>query len=391
MTPKKVAIYSGVVPTTTFIERLIDGIAAQGHFVYLFGWQQKSILYAKNVKQFTYGNKWHKLYLLFRYTILLFLFFASDKKKLDAIISSKKGNKKNLKVKYYPVLYHRPDIFHLQWAKSIDDWIWVQEFGMKIILSLRGTHITISPKEDEKLAETYRNYFSRMNGFHAVSKSIALEAQKYGASASKIRVVYSGLPLENFPFVLKSKLNNSLSILSIGRSHWVKGYSYALDACAILQEKNIDFQYTIVGVENDEELLFQRHQLHLENKVTFKKNVAFEEVKKLIQLTDVILLPSIEEGIANVVLEAMALGTLVVVTNCGGLAEVIVSGDNGFIVPVRNPEAIANELVQVSKLSLDEYQKITLCARTTLESQHSDIKMIGDMNELYSAVIQSKL
>ncbi len=391
MTPKKVAIYSGVVPTTTFIERLIDGIAAQGHFVYLFGWQQKSILYAKNVKQFTYGNKWHKLYLLFRYTILLFLFFASDKKKLDAIISSKKGNKKNLKVKYYPVLYHRPDIFHLQWAKSIDDWIWVQEFGMKIFLSLRGTHITISPKDDEKLAETYRNYFPKMNGFHAVSKSIALEAQKYGASASKIRVVYSGLPLESFPFVLKSKLNNSLSILSIGRSHWVKGYSYALDACAILQEKNIDFQYTIVGVENDEELLFQRHQLHLENKVTFKKNVVFEEVKKLIQLADVILLPSIEEGIANVVLEAMALGTLVVVTNCGGLAEVIVSGDNGFIVPVRNPEAIANELVQVSKLSLDEYQKITLCARTTLESQHSDIKMIGDMNELYSAVIQFKL
>jgi glycosyltransferase involved in cell wall biosynthesis len=322
----------------------------------------------------------------------LTLFQAKDKKKLDDIILNKNKNSRQLKIKYYPVLYHGPDIFHLQWAKSIADWIWVQEFGIKLIVGLRGAHINYSPIADEELANTYKTLFPNVDGFHAVSKAISEEAIKYKAVKSKIHLVYSGLDLDKMQFQLKKfDVSKPLAIISVGRAHWKKGYSYALDAMNLLEKDNIDFKYTVVGVENDEELLYKRSQSKLEKKITFKGTLSFTEIVTEIRNADVLLLSSVEEGIANVVLESMALGTLVISTNCGGMNEVIIDSKNGFLVPIRDHESMANALKKVSELPLSTYQKITKAARVTIEKQHSYEKMISGMQVLYQKVLKNKL
>ncbi|REE81985.1 colanic acid/amylovoran biosynthesis glycosyltransferase [Lutibacter oceani] len=388
--PIKIAIYSGVVPSTTFIERLIDGLAKKDHKIYLFGVQNKKIASRKNIHIISYVNKISKFLLLIKYSFLLSLYKTNEKKRLDNIIFNTKKNSRLLKVKYYPVLYHCPDIFHLQWGKGVEDWIWVQEFGMKLILSLRGAHINYSPIADSRLANKYVNLFPKLDGFHAVSKSIASEAMKYNAALQKTKVVYSGLDLEQMSFQLKEiDKKCGLKIISIGREHWKKGYSYALNSMKILKEMKIDFHYTIVGVENNEELLYKRSQFGLENEVTFIGKMPFEEVLKNIKSADVLVLSSVEEGIANVVLEAMALGTLVVSTDCGGMNEVIINNENGYLIPIRDPESMASTLFKVSDLSLKNYQNITCAARKTIEKQHSHEKMIHEMNELYLKVLKN--
>jgi colanic acid/amylovoran biosynthesis glycosyltransferase len=388
MQPKKIAIYSGEIPSTTFIERLIEGLSNDGFKIFLFGLQKERVSYAKNVSFFSYSNKWNKLYILLKYSFLLSVFRSKEKKKLDEIIYNKKRNIKLCKVKYYPVLYHKPDIFHLQWAKSLQDWVWVRDFGIKLILSLRGTHITISPIADEKLAEQYRALFPKVDGFHAVSKSIQKQAEEYGAETTKIKVVYSGLNLKELPFVENKIKNSTLKILSIGRSHWVKGYTDALDACALLKKENFDFQYSIIGVGSDEELIFQKSQLLLENEVIFKKSMPFKEIITEMQQADILLLSSLEEGIANVVLEAMALGTMVLSTNCGGIEEVITDGENGFIVPVRNPKAIAEKIKKITLLSENERIEIYKKARKTIEKQHNFNENCNAMETLYESVLK---
>ncbi len=385
----KIAVYSGAVPSTTFIERLIKGLAVNGYQIFIFGFRNKKVSSVTNIHYFTYAGKLSKFFQLTKYSFILSIFKFKDKKKLDAIIYNRKSNSRLLKVKYYPVLYHRPDIFHLQWAKGIEDWIWVQEFGMKLILSLRGTHITISPNANDNWSDLYSKYFPEIDGFHAVSKSMIVEALKYGALASKINVIYSGLDLEQFHFSSKTNKIEMLNILSVGRTHWTKGYAHAFDAIKILKNKGTKFHYTIVGVKNDEELLFQRSQLDLENEVTFIGELSFAEVLEAIKKADVLLLSSVEEGIANVVLEAMALGTLVVSTDCGGMNEVIFDDKNGFIVPVRNSEAMALALEKVAQLYLEDYQKITKNARKTIEQQHNSEKMIKDMLALYQNTLNS--
>jgi len=59
---------------------------------------------------------------------------------------------------------------------------------------------------------------------------------------------------------------------------------------------------------------------------------------------DVLLLSRVEEGNANVVLEAMAVGLPVISTDCGGMREVVSNGETGWLVPPRNPAAIAKAL-----------------------------------------------
>ncbi|WP_348810499.1 glycosyltransferase family 4 protein [Flavobacterium maritimum] len=390
MVPIKIAIYSGEIPSTTFIDRLVAGMAQTGYRIYLFGTLKKKKKYGKNVLIVGYANRFQKLVQYLYFAVLLLLFQNKDKKKLDRLLLQHGNDSFRYKVKYYPVLYYRPDIFHLQWAKGVGDWMWVQEFGMKFIVSLRGAHINYSPIADEQLRKRYAHCFPQVDGFHAVSKAIAFEAEKYNASLAKIKVVYSGLSMSNLDFENHSIINNPLKVVSIGRSHWKKGYSYALDGLKILQSQSFNFDYSIIGIGTDEELLLQRSQLGLEEKVRFVAPMPFEAVLAALREADVLLLPSVEEGIANVVLEAMALGTVVIATDCGGMKEVLTDGANGFLVPVRNPLALAEALQKVTALTVTDYQKLSYAARKTIEQQHSHAQMIAGMKTLYESVLNER-
>ena len=380
----KIAIYSGVIPTSTFIERLIHGLASSNACeIYLFGAIQKDINYNLNVKVAGYKNvKWHKTFQLIKFSVLLFLFRRKDKKKLDAILKFQKRNSLLDKVKFYPVLWHKPDIFHLQWAKGLKDWIWVKEFGIKLVLSLRGSQINHSPIADNGLAELYKDNFPKVDAFHAVSKAIGLEAEKYAAQREKIKVVYSGLDLDCVKNEVE-KQDSLFKMLSIGRPHWVKGYTYALDACKILKDKGIKFKYTIIGAAGNIELAYQIKDLNLQDEVVLLNRKPFNDVKAMIQESILLVLPSLKEGLANVVLEAMSLNTLVLTTDCGGMTEVIEDNHNGFVVPIRNSEKMAMKMMEISKMPNSDIIAITQNAVKTVKTQHNEQQLITGMLRLY--------
>lgn len=379
----KIAIYSGEIPSTTFIERLIICVSKVNATIYLFGNRKKRTAYGPEVKVIGYThNRLHKLWHLIKYGILLSLFQPTEKRQLDVLLKVTSKNNRYSKVKYYPVLWYKPDIFHLQWAKGLEEWSWVQEFGIKLILSLRGAHINYSPIADAKLAEMYRVHFPKVDGFHAVSKAIGKEAEKYGADVDKIKIIYSGLDLAEFKTFPKNQ-TLVFQILSIGRSHWIKGYTYALDACKILKDQGVQFHYTIVGGANDIELLYQIEDLGLQQEISLIGPTSMEEVKKHIQQSDLMLLPSINEGVANVVLEAMALKTLVLSTNCGGMNEVVVDSVNGYLTPIRDSKKMASNIKKIMSLPQTDKETIVSEAYHTIVNQHSEMQMVEGMLELY--------
>jgi colanic acid/amylovoran biosynthesis glycosyltransferase len=384
MKNKRIAIYTGELPPPTFVDRLILGLAEQGHTIYLFGAIQKGMTnYPKNIKVIGYTNKWSKIVQLLKYSLLLYFFKNADKKKIDNIIKNGGNSTYLKKMKYYPIIYHHPDIFHLQWVKGISDWIWIKEFNMKLVVSLRGAHINYSPICHPEIANQYRTCFPDVDFFHAVSNEIEKEASKYGDINKKTKVIYSGLPiLKNNNFEI-SNSSGTVNIISIGRGHWIKGYSYALDAMSILKQKGFKFTYTIIGLGQNEELLFQRNQLGLNNEVTFIDKVPFEKVEKYLIKSHILLLSSTKEGIANVVIEAMALGVQVVSTDCGGISELISHKENGFIVPIRDPLAIAEAIVYTQSLTIENKTNLIEKAKNKVESQHEIKRMIQAFNELY--------
>jgi glycosyltransferase involved in cell wall biosynthesis len=347
----KIAIYSGSIPSTTFIEQLIKGISEK-HTVYLFGKEKEHVpCLNSNIKTFSYGDStFRNIFQAFIRTLLLL--FKYPKRFVVLINQIQKQHSRYRKrqswIKIAPVLLNLPAVFHIQWAKDLENWMFLQELEVKIVLSLRGAHINYSPIAEINLANSYKKNFPKVDAFHAVSEAIKIEAQKYRAAPDKITVIHSLLPQSTFDlFKLPQKKHDDLlRIISVGRHHWKKGYTTALDACKILKERKIPFIYTIVAQGKVPEALFvQRHTLDLCKEVIFEKGIEQSKLFQIMQQNDVLLLPSLEEGIANVVLEAMAIGLPLISTDCGGMSEVVLSNITGWLVPVLDQEKMAEQLI----------------------------------------------
>ena len=70
-------------------------------------------------------------------------------------------------------------------------------------------------------------------------------------------------------------------------------------------------------------------------------------VYKIMKKSDCLLHPSVEEGIANVVLESMAIGLPIISSNCGGMPEVIRDNQNGLIFEKRNVESLESQILKL--------------------------------------------
>ena len=390
----KVAVYSGNIPSTTFIENLIDGLSQSGIEILLFGKQTADVSYKGKVKIFPLPVRGPSLIIHFlKQSISLFfkspdLFFKS----LRIVKGKKKKIKKIIKEAgvIFPMVNNQPDIFHIQWAKTVEQHPELFEMlDCKFIVSLRGAHINYSPILDTKLADAYRKHFPGVDGFHAVSEEIGREAMKYGADKKKIRVIHSSIKDEllNMNSDLY-KEGSKLEIISIGRFHWKKGYHYALDTMRILDERNVDFIYTIIAQGKiPEEITFLINEYKLSEKVKIIQGMKHNELITKLQNSHLLILPSVEEGIANVVLEAMAIGVPVLTTDCGGMAEVVEDKINGYIVTVRNPELLAERVMSFINTDNDFKKNLTKRAKDVIAREFGRDKQIREFSDFYQSIL----
>ncbi|MBT8270547.1 MAG: hypothetical protein KJO25_00745, partial [Bacteroidia bacterium] len=173
----RIAIFSGSIPSTTFIEHLIESLS-EFHDIYLFGTRSKKVSYpASTISIYaTPKSHWRNLFVSFIRTVHLGLSNPSGLIKLIREVKTYKSTYSRWiwYTKFLPIILHRPDILHIQWAKNLEFYYFLKrDFKVRIILSLRGAHINYSPIVDPKLAETYGRLFPKLDGFHAVSEAIA--------------------------------------------------------------------------------------------------------------------------------------------------------------------------------------------------------------------------
>ncbi len=159
----------------------------------------------------------------------------------------------------------------------------------------------------------------------------------------KVEVIYNGMDLEKFRKLLsREELRNRLGldpdtfyVIFVGSLVERKGLAYLIDAVKRIRRDNVCL--LILG---DGELREKVEHEAMEDKqiifLGYKRN-AVEYAKA----SDLLVLPSIYEGLPNVVLEAMAIGTPVVATNIYGIPELIQDNVNGLLVPPKNVEEIA--------------------------------------------------
>jgi len=383
----KLVVFDGSFSTTAFINRLIEGLVKRGVEVYVLGFNEEINEKFKGVHYVGLGSSQSRV--KFMWTSLKW--GLSSNTALKTISLLLKGRKSELKKKNLSVALGsiQPDLVHLQWVSHISLFEkHLEEKKFKFVLSQRGFQTNVRPFVNNENINYLQKWLPEFAGFHSVSKAISQVGNKIYSHPNKINlVVYTGLDLSRFKFQSEVFKNEKLKLISIGRSHWIKGYDNAIKACSLLKAKGIAFQYTIIGAEKDEELLFLIDDLDLSWQVILAPKMTQEQVFHQVQSSDLMLLPSLEEGIANVAVEAMALGTPVISTDCGGMQELITHEKEGWIVPNRDVEAMAEQILKFSKLEDDEKKRIKSAAREKVEAQHNEEQMVEGMLRLYNSIV----
>jgi glycosyltransferase involved in cell wall biosynthesis len=183
-----------------------------------------------------------------------------------------------------------------------------------------------------------------------VSEAIRRECERYGLDAAKAEVIRPAVdPQVFYPEANSKAQDGAFHVVSVGNLSWVKGFEYALEAVRLLADRGVDVRFDIIGHGPERHrLLYTIADLGLGERVRLLGRREPEEVRAHLRKADAFLLSSVTEGISNAVLEAMSTGVPVVTTDCGGMGEAVTDGVEGFVVPTRDPAAIASALTRLA-------------------------------------------
>ncbi|MBW3577900.1 MAG: glycosyltransferase family 4 protein [Actinobacteria bacterium] len=157
-----------------------------------------------------------------------------------------------------------------------------------------------------------------------------------GVAADKLRRIPYGVDTEVFATPDRSG-NGDFRVVSVGRVELQKGHQYLLEALAQIEYPAATF----VGPIDHE---FGRRFADQLTRVTCTGRVGSDEVARLMRQSSVFVLASVQEGLALVVLEAMASGLPVIATTATGASEFVDDGVHGYLVSPGDPDAIAAAL-----------------------------------------------
>lgn len=380
----RITILSGSVPTTTFIDALINTMAEDGNDVTVIGKKTGTYNYHARVTVVIVPDN-----IIDRLLFIIQLLISPAGKHIGSIWKRSKnliGFFHDL-LFYLPIIQSKPDKIHFQWAAFIHNRdLLFDLYPGKIVVSMRGAHINYTPITTPDIKESYKRLFPKVHRFHAVSDAIAQEAVQYGSDINKTDVIYSFVKQEYLDKKITHKpVREKLHIISVGRFFWKKGYEYALDALYRLKQQGVPFTYTLIAEgDTPASIIYQLHQMELTNEVKIINGIPHDEVVKAIEQHDILLMSSVEEGIANVVMEAMAMGTPVVTTDVGGMRETVDEGRAGYLVKARDVHAMADALISFSKLDVNERYELAVRGRKQLDNKHDKKTFVALFRQFYN-------
>lgn len=220
-----------------------------------------------------------------------------------------------------------------------------RRLGLPTIISLRGSDVPGYNPRFKYLDMLLFQWFSpwlwrNSSSVVANSKGLRQLALK-SAPDQEISVIENGIDTQRFQSVAVD--TDSLRVLCVARLIGRKGIDYLLEATAAMPADAC--KVTIVGTGSlAGELYEHAARLGIESRVRFMGHVEHNDLAEVYRAHNLFVLPSFNEGMSNTVLEALASGLPVVLTETGGTEELLQDGVNGFLVRKADPADIAEKL-----------------------------------------------
>jgi glycosyltransferase involved in cell wall biosynthesis len=280
-----------------------------------------------------------------------------------------------------------PDILHAHWATS---------YGLMgaysgyhpFLLSVWGSDVLIFPRKSRLHRAILKFTLNRADHLTATSRMLTAETGKYLKKDKQVHTIPFGVDIDRFrPTASKKTDDPHLTIGIVKRLEKVAGIEYLIRAFAMLLKFDPFLSLLIVGEGTEEETLKDLCiSLDIGGSVRFTGFVGNERIPELLNRMDILVLPSISESFGVAAVEAAACGLPVIASDTGGLPEVVVDGETGFLVPPEKPQAIAQKAVLLIK-DAEMRSRMGAAGRKFVEENYVWQKNAGEMEKLYRSVV----
>lgn len=293
------------------------------------------------------------------------------------------------------------DIVHCHtWYTFMAGFLAKMLYDIPLVVTIHSLE-PLRPWKKEQLGNGYHlSTWMEKTGVEAADRIIAVsnDSKKdimkcYNVPEDKIEVIYNGIDLNQYKKtgvnIARKKYGiDGRYILFVGRISRQKGIIHLIDAVKYLPQ---DVKVVLCASSPDTEEI----KMEMEEKVKLYPNIIWidkmvtkEEIIELYSNAEVFVCPSIYEPFGIINLEAMACNTPVVASATGGIKEVVVDGETGFLVEPGNPEDLAEH---IKKLLDDRELAATFGAngRKRVEEMFSWESIAKKTYDMYEDVIEN--
>lgn len=216
-----------------------------------------------------------------------------------------------------------------------------RHFDVPLVITARGSDVNVIadfPKPQKAILDAA----SASQGIVTVSEALKQRLVNLGVSASKVTTIRNGVDMNQYRPKDAQEQRQRLglhqpTLLSVGNLLPNKGHDLAITALRDLPE----YELVIAGEGPlGESLKTLAKQLAVEERVRFVGSIDQKLLVSYYCACDLLALMSENEGLPNVVLEALACGTPVIATNAGGIPEVLSDPKVGKVLPERSVQAL---------------------------------------------------
>lgn len=213
----------------------------------------------------------------------------------------------------------------------------------------------------------------------------------------QFRTIHSGVELEKFSGVridaasMRRALGippESFVVGTVGRLIPIKGSDVLIEAAGGITQKRPDTVFVFLGEgELQKQMEGRALQLGIRDRVMF---LGWRpDVASIMSTFDVFAFPSLNEGMGKALVEAMAMGKPVVASNVSGIRDLVVNGENGFLVPPAQPGPLAERILYL--LENPRIMQDFAAAGKMKAGGYSADSMVDKIDQLYLALIREKI
>jgi glycosyltransferase involved in cell wall biosynthesis len=217
-----------------------------------------------------------------------------------------------------------------------------------------------------------------------------LERISGGAAGPPVHVIRCGVDA-GFLDAQPCEVPSAPRLVCVGRLLPRKGHALLLEAVAALAREDRACELVLIGDGSERAALEARcRALGIAESVHFRGWTGEEQVRRDIVAARALVLPSFAEGLAVVLMEALALARPVVCSDVGGQAELVETGVNGWRIPAGSPQALVDALRSVLASTPAELARLGRAGRERVRERHDADRQAARLGALLRAAQENR-